>query len=664
MDDASEKRLLPPHAKIEDYADALLDGEKERLRVWSEKRFAKLPGFSFDERARFYGQIYKARFESEPALGQQFLRTLIYRRKPSIGYHLLARILNRKRHNVVITTNFDHLVEDSIAITENEAVQSFGHTDLAAYLQSRPAHPVVAKIHGDILLKSYNATEEIETLGEPWRNALHALFQTYTPIVVGYGGNDPGFMGFFMKEMKSWGQNRRCYWLLRKGDKFESIPFSSELAGINAFRLVECPGFTELMLKLNEIFNLEPLHEDLKKRADTIAVELREADAKARGELADLERRSLESIRASGETVEGAVTTTLGTATPPPEPARRSWRDWLDVARSCGSASAQKETLVEAIKALPGNRPLQAAMATLDLQKDPSNTSLLDAISGWLKESESALGPESDETLTVLHCLATSFNFTGAYEKAEPIFRRVIAARQRVLGPEHPDTLTSRNNLATALRVQGKHAEAENEYRAVLAMRQSVLGPEHPHTLGSRSNLAFALYDQGKLAEAENEHRAVLGIRLRVLGPEHPGTLGSRNNSAFVLRAQGKHAEAESEYRAVLGIRQRVLGPEHPDTLVSRNNLAVELYNQDKHAEGETEHRAVLAIRQRVLGPEHADVSQSCHNLALCLRSQGKKAEALEFAKRALAGYQKSLGEAHPDTQNTMKLVALLEQES
>jgi tetratricopeptide (TPR) repeat protein/NAD-dependent SIR2 family protein deacetylase len=625
MDDGCTKRILPPHSEIKDYADALLEGEKERLKTWSEKRFADWGNFSFENRASFYGQIYKARFTSDPSLGEEFLRALIHRRKPSIGYHLMARILNRTRHNVVITTNFDHLVEDSIAITENEAIQSFGHAELAAFVRRRPQHPVVAKIHGDILLKTYNATDEIKKLNDHWRNTLRELFQTYTPIIIGYGGNDPGFMNFLIAEFQTWTPPRHCYWFVRKAESFDKIPFATQLNTVKALRLVECPGFTELMLKLNEIFNYQALDEELRQRADRLATELNEAEKKARGDLEDHERRIRESVTVVAATAVEIKAVVVESVSQPakseiaPTPPKKTWQQWRDAVWNARDTARRKTILAEAMKEFPDHLGIQAADVVRNFEESPSDQKMHTQIQKWLKECETKFGPESEETLTLLHYLAVQLRFMFEPEKADAICRRVIAARVRLLGEEHPDTLASRNNLANAL------------------------------------------VEQGKYTEAETEHRAVLEISQRVLGAEHPNTLMSRNNLAAVLQEQGKHAEAEAEHRAMLEISQRVLGPEHPDTLGSRNNLAAALRAQGKFAEAEAEHRAVLEIRQRVLGPESPKVFQSCFNLAVCLRDQNKKPEALEVARRGLDGCQKLLSKDHPDLFKAQKLVAGLE---
>ena len=84
------------------------------------------------------------------------------------------------------------------------------------------------------------------------------------------------------------------------------------------------------------------------------------------------------------------------------------------------------------------------------------------------------------------------------------MFRKVLAARERILGAEHPDTLATAGDLATSVSNQGKYAKAEKMQRAVLVAKTRVLGAQHPDTMLTAGNLALTLRGQGKHAEAEN----------------------------------------------------------------------------------------------------------------------------------------------------------------
>jgi tetratricopeptide (TPR) repeat protein len=81
--------------------------------------------------------------------------------------------------------------------------------------------------------------------------------------------------------------------------------------------------------------------------------------------------------------------------------------------------------------------------------------------------------------------LAELFRSHGDDAQAEPLYRRVLEAHERVLGGEHPDTLGSLNNLALIFQSQGNYAQAEPLLRRALRANERVLGKEHPDTLKS-----------------------------------------------------------------------------------------------------------------------------------------------------------------------------------
>ena len=48
----------------------------------------------------------------------------------------------------------------------------------------------------------------------------------------------------------------------------------------------------------------------------------------------------------------------------------------------------------------------------------------------------------------------------GENDRAEQLYRRSLAIREKALGPDHPDVATSLDNLAKLYQAQGKYAEA------------------------------------------------------------------------------------------------------------------------------------------------------------------------------------------------------------
>jgi tetratricopeptide (TPR) repeat protein len=80
----------------------------------------------------------------------------------------------------------------------------------------------------------------------------------------------------------------------------------------------------------------------------------------------------------------------------------------------------------------------------------------------------------------ILNNLAGLLKDTNRLAKAEPLYRRSLAIREKSLGPDHPDVAAALNNLAELLQITNRPAEAEPLYRRALAIDEKSFGPEHP----------------------------------------------------------------------------------------------------------------------------------------------------------------------------------------
>jgi tetratricopeptide (TPR) repeat protein len=77
----------------------------------------------------------------------------------------------------------------------------------------------------------------------------------------------------------------------------------------------------------------------------------------------------------------------------------------------------------------------------------------------------------------------------GDYAKAEPLFQRSLAIREKALGKDHSDVAGSLINLAVLYQAQGDYAKAEPLHQRSLAISEKALGPDHPDTKTVRDNL-------------------------------------------------------------------------------------------------------------------------------------------------------------------------------
>ena len=88
----------------------------------------------------------------------------------------------------------------------------------------------------------------------------------------------------------------------------------------------------------------------------------------------------------------------------------------------------------------------------------------------------------------------------GDSARAEALYRRALASREKVLGPVHSDTLTSVNNLARFLESKGDYAQAEPLFRRALeglVAISSAMGRRHPNLETCSASYAHCLAKMG-----------------------------------------------------------------------------------------------------------------------------------------------------------------------
>lgn len=175
------------------WEEDLLERNRKAHLEWKEQL-----GINDNNKYEFYSQYYERRFKNIID-GYNYLEKLMESAKPSIGYVMLSYILTHTEHNVVITTNFDHLLEDAVNYYENTIPLVIGHESLAHYITKQINRPMIIKIHRDLLLDPKNRTSELDTLHENWKKALNVVFSEYYPIFIGYAGNDHSLMDYLTK---------------------------------------------------------------------------------------------------------------------------------------------------------------------------------------------------------------------------------------------------------------------------------------------------------------------------------------------------------------------------------------------------------------------------------------------------------------------------------
>ncbi|WP_306548891.1 SIR2 family protein [Desulfobulbus sp.] len=222
-----------------------LDGQA--LEAWVASGQPSIDGLTIENIAQYYPQIFEKCFGNDPDSGFAALEQLMERAEPYLGYSLLAEIIDKTRHKVVVTTNFDNLVADALSIHNRKPPLIVGHESLAGFARPRLRRPLVAKIHRDLMLHPKNDAQGVGCLAQGWADALKQLFQNFTPLFIGYGGNDGSLMGF-LNNLPQGAILGRPIWCKRK----DTVLSETVQTFLEIHRGVVCTieGFDEFMFPL------------------------------------------------------------------------------------------------------------------------------------------------------------------------------------------------------------------------------------------------------------------------------------------------------------------------------------------------------------------------------------------------------------------------------
>ena len=230
-----------------DWIEDIKDDLDEDYQSWKNEN-------NIDEKdlASSYTTIYNKRFEHNPKNGYETLQKLMENKQPSIGYTILSQILENTKHNFVITTNFDSLIEDALFLFTSKRPLVCGHESLADFIQLNSTRPTIIKVHRDILLNPKNTPDNTSEMEEPLEKALKPILENSPTIVIGYGGHDESIM----KLLKN--TNREpVYWCTRDTS---SISEKIEKVLNDRDKIVKIDGFDELMVALHaDVYEFESI---------------------------------------------------------------------------------------------------------------------------------------------------------------------------------------------------------------------------------------------------------------------------------------------------------------------------------------------------------------------------------------------------------------------
>lgn len=217
-----------------------------------ETFFQRPPQNEWFGQGRDYSELFERLYHMPPQR-RDFIEQIIGKARPSIGYIYLALLLQLDVFNVVLTTNFDDLVNEAChAFSDDVRPIVCAHDSSVRLLRLTSPRPKVVKLHGDFLFDNIqNTVVEVSQLRRNMKEKLGEFASETGLVVVGYSGQDDSVMTPLSKLLlKDGGFPRGVYWCVR--DVEAPLPRLVERLARESdrFRLVKINGFDDIMARL------------------------------------------------------------------------------------------------------------------------------------------------------------------------------------------------------------------------------------------------------------------------------------------------------------------------------------------------------------------------------------------------------------------------------
>lgn len=584
---------------------------EELVEIWERELAERNPqgheewkkqlGITEKNRGNFYSDYYQRRFSRDNGRryrdGYNYLEQMMDKARPSGGYVHLGLIMANTMHNVVVTTNFDHLVEDSLVQYAQKMPMVIGHEKLAPYAKGTIARPTVVKIHRDLLMDPISNPEGLNKLQDEWVEVLDNLFSHYHPVFIGYAGNDNSVMDFLCNNVDKFNSDQWAfpYWLIY-GDQLPEGKVRQFLDESNGY-LISHGGFDQVMVQLSNALGqrLPSEEEYIKKTQDQYKA------------LMDSVSRLLEEKLPDGPKLLIQTGGSLDTA---------------------GIEGADEGTLYSRYLALYTNGEYEKALAPIQrlVEQFPDKQQyhyslgvtlrMMRRYEESLEETGKAIELEPDNAI-YHNSLAVTLHEMKRYEEAAAEERRAIE-----LEPEDADY---HHSLAVTLHEMKRYEEALEERRRAVALE--------PENALYHHQLGVTLHEIERYEEAESEKRRAIELE--------PENTGYHNQLGVTLHAMKRYDEAAEEKRKAIELE-----PENADY---HSSLAITLHEMKRYEEAAAEERKAIELE-----PENAEYHNS---LAITLYEMTWCEEAVVEVQRAIelepsnARYHDSLS----TTQHEMK---------
>jgi Tfp pilus assembly protein PilF len=566
---------------------------------WASAATLEIEKFDPNDPAGSYSAIYRRMYEHDPDEGYAYLEEQMKHADPSFGYSVLGRILAKTRHRVVITVNFDNLVADSVSQFSDTYPLVCGHELLASFVSEKLRRPLVLKVHRDLLLGPKSTPEEIQKIDDGFREAIGRLLRNYTPIVIGYGGNDGSLMGC-LEDLPANTIPGGMYWCYRDG----SDPPPERIRKVvskHKGHLVSIMGFDELLMQFgNELGYGVPdmdILDRAAKRAARIVQQAQELQEriKNRDDLAHMAATSsTKSDNLAREKDETAAVSSAMASTMQRKDGAKRWWQWEIEAQAVSDPAKRDEIYQAGLKELPNSTELRGNYANFltAIRKDH------DAAEAQYKRAIEADPKHANNLGNYAFFL---LRIRKEQDAAEALFKRAIEA-----DPKHAHHLGNYARFLTDYRNDADAAE--------VVFKQAIeADPKYANNLGSYATFLTVVRKDQDAAES-------LYKRAIEADPKHASSLG--NYATFLTDVRKDQDAAESLYKRAIEA-----DPKHASSL---GNFAVFLTNIRKDQD------AAEALFKRAIEADPKDANNLGNFATFLTRSRNEPDAAEAVFKQAI----------------------------
>ena len=483
-----------------------------------------------------YFTLFDLRFAGKPNSAYAYLENEMAEKYPSYGYFPLSMLLSHTRNRLVITTNFDTLLEDALYTYTFKHPLVVGHESLAPFIGNDTRHPIIAKIHRDLLFRPFNRKQDMKKLKEEWVQPLRNALSRYIPIVIGYAGGDNTFMSLLEEiELNS------IYWCYLGNTPSENI---KKIVAKHDGYLVKILGFDEIMFQLGDRFADEAqfvdpcqyISEQAEKRCALYRESLEKINKKYEMEKSDPEEtpsgeRNIypKSTSASGGT-DGAVVDLIDAI------------ERYDNRQSHGdnaSSDISKLQTEARKKLLLGENEKALSLYSQLIELNPSNAAYYERRSTVLYNMKRYKDAIKDDTKAInlapknavyYHSRAVTFHAMGEYKKA-------LEDRTKAIELD-PNTADYYNGRAITRYKMGQYEQALEDITKAIEL--------NPNVANFYNGRAITLYKMGQYEQALPDRTKAIEL--------NPNTADYYNGRAITLNKMGQYEQALADITTAIAL--------------------------------------------------------------------------------------------------------------